>query len=105
MTEINSTPIKFTTTNWLKSGYFLIGAILLSQICLTGYQASLSLHDNQKLAILEQEKQILVLKQAELDRTIAKETAIKPIQEALANEFIPMTKFLTATRHLTVASR
>jgi len=105
MFKTNLNNISDTQPKWLKLGYGLVGLALICQISLTAYQTSLSLHDNQKLVMLEQQKLQLLSQQAELDRVIAKETAIKPIQQAAADEFVPITKFLTASQYLTVASR
>lgn len=105
MINIDLTNNTVTQANWLKFGYGVIGLILICQISLTAYQTSMSLHANQKLVILQQQKLNLLDQQSELDRVIAKETAIKPIRLAASNEFVPITKFLSVSQHLTVASR
>jgi|GEM_PF-4252237 len=105
MLKLNHLKNPANQPEWLKIGYGVVGLALLCQISLTAYQTSLSLRDNQKLVLLQQQKLTLLAQQSQLDRTIAKETAIKPIQQAAATEFVPITKFLTASQHLTVASR
>ncbi|HCC84968.1 MAG TPA: hypothetical protein DEP87_04785 [Candidatus Pacebacteria bacterium] len=93
------------TPRLITTGYTLVLGVVLFQAFSTIFQASLGLHDSQQLQVLQRQKQQLEIIHAELAHQVASQTAIKPIQLTLATEFTPITKFLTASQHTSVAWR
>lgn len=93
------------STHLYKIGYALIGAALVALTAHSAYQASSALHINQKLQAMAREKQQLEVSKSLLDQHIATQTALTPIQQQLASQYTPITTFMTAARHSTVALR
>ena len=86
-------------------GYAIVLGLLAFQAISTVYHSSVALHDNQRLAQLQEYKTQLTTAQITYDRQVALNLAIKPLQQQLAGQYQPISSFLTASRHITVASR
>jgi predicted nuclease of restriction endonuclease-like RecB superfamily len=102
---LSSAQAAFSASGKYGYAYVLVLSLLACQAIWTVCQSSIALRDNQRIAELQQQKTALLTAQSNYNHQVALNLAIKPIQQELAPQFQPISTFLTASTHVTVASR